>query len=295
MALLDVEFGALYFADTCICGSAAGIGGSMDFSDPDFDFIGLYDTDFTGFDGGVLFSDDATNGITHDIFACTFTLCGTINPGRVDMQNCSIVNSSAASAMLLEDSDNTLMANLGFVSDGTGHALEITHTGAGPHAITFDGHSYTGYAAVDGSTGNEVVLYNPGTSSADITITVTGGGETPTIMKAGGVTGTVTIVNNVNLTLTGMKDDTEIRVYAVGTTTELAGVEAAVGGSPGDRSHTFALLGGTSVDIRFAHLDTPGDAWIVPPSNSILAFSWPTTTASLPITQVFDRTFADPA
>lgn len=282
-------------SDGCSLIVPAGIGGSMDMSDPDFDFMGLYASTFTGFDGGILFNDDATNGITHDVFACSFILCGTINPGRVDMKNCSIINSSAASALLIEDSDNTLMEKFDFQSDGTGHAIEVTHTGAGPHSLTLKGHKYTGYAAVDGSTGNEVLLYNPGTVSADITITITGEGDTPTIMKAAGVTGTVTIVNNVDLTLTGMRDNTEIRVYAEGTTTELAGVENAVGGSPDDRSHTFALTGGISVDIRFAHgIAADGNVYTVPPANAILSFTWPSTTASLPITQVLDRSFDDP-
>lgn len=277
-------------SDGCTLLVPAGIGGSMDMADPDMDFVGLYASIFNGFDGGVLFSEDATRGITHDVFACSFILCGTINPGRVDMRNCSVINSAAASAMLLEDSLNTLMAGINFQSDGTGHAIELTHTGAGPHAITFKGHTYTGYAAVDGSTGNEVVLYNPGTTSADITITITDDGETPTIMKAGGVTGTVTIVNNVSLTLTGMKDNTEVRVYNAGTTTEVAGIENATDGSPDDRSVTFALTGGLSVDIRFMN-----ENWTVPDRNSLLAFAWPNATASLPVTQVIDRTFNNPA
>lgn len=283
-------------SDGCSLIVPAGVGGFMDMSAADFDFMGLYASTFTGFDGGVLFNDDATNGITHDVFACNFILCGTINPGRVDMQNCSIVNSSAASAMLIEDSDNTLMGNFTFQSDGTGHAIELTHTGAGPHSITLDGHSYTGYASVDGSTGDEAILYNPGTSSADITITVSGDGDTPTIMKAGGVTGTVTIVNNVNLTLTGMRDNTEIRVYTVGTTTEIAGIENATVGTADDREVTFALTGGISVDIRFAHgVAADGNRYTVPPSNALLGFTWPSATSDLPVTQVLDRSFFDPA
>lgn len=283
-------------SDGCSLIVPSGVGGSMDMSDPDFDFMGLYASTFTGFDGGILFSDDATNGITHDVFACDFILCGQINPGRVDMKNCNIINSAAASALLIDDSDNTLMEKFNFQSDGTGHAIEVTHTGAGPHSLTLKGHTYAGYASVDGSTGNEVLLYNPGTLSADITITITGEGETPTIMSAAGVTGTVTIVNNVDLTLTGMRDNTEIRVYEAGTTTELAGVENAVGGTSDDRSHTFSLTGGIAVDIRFAHgTAADGNVYTVPPNNAILNFTWPSATASLPITQVLDRSFSDPA
>lgn len=99
----------------------------------------------------------------------------------------------------------------------------------------------------------------------------------------------------VNLTLTGLRDNTEVRVYAVGTTTELAGIENAITGSSDDRSVTFALPASTVVDIRFAHgIAADGNHYIVPDRNSILSFTWPTATSNLPITQVLDRTFDDP-
>ena len=273
-------------SDGCSIIVPAGIGGSMDMSDADFDFMGLYASIFTGFDGGVLFSDDATNGITHDVFACSFILCGTINPGRVDMKNCSIINSAAASAMLLEDSDNTLMSGLSFQSDGTGHAIELTHTGAGPHSITLTGHSYTGYAGTDGSTGNEVILYNPGTLSADITITVAGSGDTPTIMKAAGVTGTVTVVNNKTVTFTGMRDNSEVRVYNASTGVEIAGIEDATAGSPDDRTFAWTAAAGLIVDyvIHNWQPDVP-----VYETIRVNDFTVPNNDVSIGIQQRLDR------
>jgi hypothetical protein len=106
----------------------------------------------------------------------------------------------------------------------------------------------------------------------------------------------VTPPATVNVTFSGLKDDTEVRVYDMTAPipVELAGVENATDGSPDDRSATFALTAGLVVDVRFAHDDTPGDAWIVPPSNSITDFTWPSTTTDLPITQVFDRSFDNP-
>ena len=273
-------------SDGCTILVPSGIGGSMDFSDVDFDFIGLYGSTFNGFDGGVLFSDDATNGITHDVFACNFILCGTINPGRVDMKNCSVVNSAATSAMLLEDSDNTLIAGIDFQSDGTGHALEITHTGAGPHTLTLKGHSYTGYAGSDGSTGNEVILYNPGTTSADITITISESGDTPTVMKAGGVTGIVTIVNNKTVTFTGMKDNSEVRVYNASTGAEIAGIENATTGTVDDRSFAWTASGGLLVDYVIHN-------WLagVPVYETIRVndFTVPSVDSSVGIQQRLDR------
>lgn len=235
-------------SDGCTIIVPAGVGGFMDFSAAEMDFIGLYASVFSGFDGGVLFNEDATNGITHDVFACDFILCGQINPGRVDMKNCAIVNSPAPAAMLLEDSLNTLIASLDFQSAGTGHAIELTHTGSGPHSITFKGHKYTGYASSDGSTGDEVVLYNPVTQTADITITISESGDTPTIMKAAGVTGIVTVVNNKTVTFTGMRDNSEVRVFRASDGVEIAGIENVTAGSPDDRSFAWTAAAGLTVD-----------------------------------------------
>lgn len=93
----------------------------------------------------------------------------------------------------------------------------------------------------------------------------------------------------IDVTFTGMKDNTEVRVCDFTTDEALAGVEDAVGGSPDDRSVTFSLTSGTVVNIRFAN-----DQWIVPDRNSILNFTWPATDTTIPITQVLDRNYSNP-
>jgi hypothetical protein len=153
---------------------------------------------------------------------------------------------------------------------GDSNRIQLTSTGAETHAL------YSANAAFHNSTGGT------------ITLQVSGGGTAPSVRNSGG--STTIIENNVSLTLSGMKDNTEVRVYATGTTTELAGVEDATDGTADNRSVTFSLAASTAVDIRFANQN-----WIVPDRNSIINFSWPTTTTVLPITQVFDRTFDNPA
>ena len=167
----------------------ASVGASMTMNDADLDFVGLYDTVFTGFDGGVLFCDDATNGIAHDVFACTFTLCGQINPGRVDMRNCSINLSPDTSAFLLDDTDNTLLQGLSFQSDGTGHAIEITATGS----YTFTNFTYAGYGA---ATTTDATVFND--SGGAVTITISGG-DIPTIRNGSGASTTVVSTVSVNI------------------------------------------------------------------------------------------------
>ncbi len=107
--------------------------------------------------------------------------------------------------------------------------------------------------------------------------------------------GTVGVTNNVALTFTGLRDNTEVRIYTAGTTTELDGIENATAGTSDDREVTFSLTASISVDIRFAHgVAADGNVYTVPESNAILGFTWPTLTAELPITQVLDRSFSNP-
>jgi hypothetical protein len=151
----------------------------------------------------------------------------------------------------------------------------------------------------DGTTGETHTLYSAtaafhNSSGGLITLQVSGGGDTPSIRNSGAGS-TTNVENNVSLTLTGMRDNTEVRVYSAGTTTELGGVENAVGGTSDNRSHTFSLPAGASVDIKFAHgVAADGNRYTVPDRNSILSFIWPTVTSNLPITQVLDRSFNNP-
>lgn len=150
----------------------------------------------------------------------------------------------------------------------------------------------------DGSTGEAHVLYSAraaiyNSSGGTVTINISGGGDTPSIRNSSGST---TIVNNnVSLTLTGLKDNTEVRVYADGTLNELDGVENATDGTTDNRSVTFSLAAGITVDIRFAHgTAADGKVYSVPPANTINNFIWPSSTTSIPITQILDRTFNNP-
>jgi len=118
----------------------------------------------------------------------------------------------------------------------------------------------------DGSTGQTQSLY-----SANAAI----------INDSGGL---VTI-NVVQLTLDTMKDNTEVRVYAQGTTTpELAGIENATAGTTDDRNFAFSLASGLAVDIRiFAIAYEPADILNIKMAES-----------TIPIQQRFDRTYTNP-
>ena len=232
---------------------------------------------------------DVTGGTWTDIGIITLrsnsTLDGVIlrNTGQITqngaaIENCT-VNGSQASAAILSNNPQAIQNN-DFISDGTGHAIEITT----PGTYTFTGNTFTGYAGTDGSTGNEAIYNNSGGA---VTINVAGGGDTPTIRNGSGASTTVN--NNISVTLTGLKDNTEVAVYNTSTGNLIAEAEPATGGSPNNRSFTFSEQAGVNVYITVLNLN-----WILPPNNRISNFVVPSVDTSIPITQVVDRTYNNP-
>lgn len=88
-------------------------------------------------------------------------------------------------------------------------------------------------------------------------------------------------IDLVTITLTGLKNPTEIRVFNAGTTTEIAdtGGENVTSGS-----HSFQVPAGTSVDISILSLGY---------QNTRLLNYTASTTTSIPISQVIDRQYAN--
>jgi len=125
----------------------------------------------------------------------TYRRCGQITAGGATFSGCTIDNSTATSAVVASSPANAaLISGTDFISDGTGHAIEITGTAAN---FTLTNNTYTGYAASDGSTGNEAVYVNIATGSLNLTVS---GGGTPSVRTAGC---TVTVISGaVNATVT---------------------------------------------------------------------------------------------
>jgi hypothetical protein len=98
--------------------------------------------------------------------------------------------------------------------------------------------------------------------------------------------GTWTPPATTTVTLTGMQDNTEVRVMATGTQTELAGIENATDGSPGNRSFAFSLTASTVVDIWLINL--------IYENEDIVGYTVPAVNTSLPQSQRFDRNYANP-
>lgn len=177
-----------------------------------------------------------------------------------------------------------------FISDGSNHAVELDSIGAG--SMSWDGNLLTGYVTgtaaspvTPTSTGNEAIYVNVATAS-DLTINVAGGATVPSIRVGASFTGSVNVVASTNINITGLQDNTEIRVMAAGTDTELTGIEAATTGTSGNRSWSFALSAGTSVDIFIVN--------VLYENIEIYAYTIPSSDAELPQQQRFDRVYLNP-
>ena len=177
-------------------------------------------------------------------------------------------------------SDPTFGASSGFhdvefVQDGAGHAVELSAIGA---TVTLTNMTWTGYGADTTDSAAIDVTAASGTTTINWS-----GGTAPTYKTAGA---TVVLVNTVNVTLTGMKDNTEVRVFATGTTTELDGIEDATTGTTDDRSFTVSLAATTAVDIRLISV-----AYEI---EKITNFVFPSSDASIPVQQRRDRNYVNP-
>ena len=124
-------------------------------------------------------------------------------------------------------------------------------------------------------------IYN--NSAGAVTITIDGG-DTPSVRNGSGAS--TSIVNNKTVTFTGMKDNTEVRVYAAGTTNELAGIENATAGSTDDRSFAFSLAADTEVDYRIFNVTYE--------VIEVYSYFIPSVNTDLPIAQKFDRVYYNP-
>ena len=148
--------------------------------DADVNITSCVFTDFSTF----VFKANST------IFSTIFRRCDLVTQGSSVITNCKFENSTAAVSLLSNNISN--VTNSSFVSDGSNHAIELTT--AGTYNLT--GNSFTGYATVDGSGGNEVIYNNSGGA-----ITLNGAGNVGTISIRNGSGASTTYSATTNLTI----------------------------------------------------------------------------------------------
>jgi len=125
----------------------------------------------------------------------TFRRCALVTQGGATFTNCTFENATGAVAILSDDIEG--ITGCDFVSDGTGHAIELTSAHAGS-SFSLTGCSFTGYAATGtpGSSGNEVIYNNSGGA-----VTITTSGVTGTVTYMNGSGASTTVVSSVPMSI----------------------------------------------------------------------------------------------
>lgn len=194
-------------------------------NDPTFNVTG---GTWTGL-GAITFDSNTT------VDGTTIRTCDTVTTGEGTITNCTFDRSTATVACVHNHASvSTRLTDNTFISDGTGHAVNIG-TVSSTTSITWD-NALSGYVAgstgspiTTGTSGNEAILCNVAASQT-LTINVASGASIPSVKNDG--TGSVNVVaGQVTLTIkcVDITDSSNIqnaRVY----------VTAASGGSmtPGD-------------------------------------------------------------
>ena len=267
----------------------------------------LYGCTFSQLKAAALRSDS-------DVRFCTFQDFGTITPAGGLLDNCTFLDLrtttpiSALYAVVVETVvatiTNCLFINCAtavkwnfdaetsgkldgssFVSGGTGHGIEL-----GPNCpitISFNSVGFSGYGGTPGSNPTEssgsadAAIFND--SGKTITINVSGG-DTPSVRNGAGAT--TVVVSTVTVTFTGMKDNTEVRVYKQSDGSEVAGIENATDGTADNRS--FAWSASPSLVVNYVIHSVAYE------TIRVNGFTVPAASGSLPIQQRIDRNYTNP-
>jgi hypothetical protein len=170
------------------------------------------------------------------ITSCSFNNCGQIDPGPATFQNNTISNTatSTTGAVLLDATGTTGWSDNTFVSGGTGHAIYITAV----DTYTFTDLTFTGYADQGGTATNRSVYNDSGGE-----VTINNSGSTGISYRNEGASTTI-VVDTITVTYTGIVNNTEIRIYETGTSTEKDGIESVTGGE-----FAASLQGSTGYDV----------------------------------------------
>ncbi len=196
----------------------------------------------------------------------SFIDCPDITQNSALITNCLFDNS------YIKSNNLSNIQNCQFISDGVGHAIEITTAGT----YSFSGNTFTSFGA-SGTT--DAAIYN--NSGGAVTINVSGGGSVPTIRNGTGAS--TNVVAAANVTLTGLQSGSEVRAYVgtdPSTSTEIGGTE-----SSGTSFNFSQSVGGQQGYIVVHALGY----------NSIyLPVTYSGSDVSIPIQQVLDRTYNNP-
>ena len=203
----------------------------------------------------------------------------TLNGATLD--SCVVDKNTATSAVVASTLDN--ISNCVFISDGTGHAINLG-TISSTQSMNWD-NTDSGYTAA--SSGNETILVNVATSQT-LTINRLTGSSNPSVYNTGA--GTVVVAASYTHTIEGLELNTEVTYVTANTATELFHVEnATTSDGNGKYKTTYTHAGGATVDILIHHINYQPDV------SNIYGLTLPSGNATVKVQMFTDLNYANPA
>lgn len=214
MRLVGNATGTNIFRQTRVVNVNTGTRAQFDFSNANVDEVELDTTTWIDFGALTFWTTDVSKFCNDSVFIN----CDQMDLQSADMDGNTWIGTTDPDGAIIWDENTTDVQNQDnstFISDGTGNAIEIAPTGAGPFTYTVDGLIVDGYAGQTGTAADRVFFINPSTLSADININlsnssalnVVGGGAGFSYREVASYTGTVTITQTVTLTVTVLDTD----------------------------------------------------------------------------------------
>ena len=212
----------------------------------------------------------------------TFRRSGQVTQGGALFDGCIFEMSTAAVSLNVNDLDN--IDNCSFSSDGSNHAIELTSAHVQGGDYTIEGCTFTNYATVSGSSGNESIYNNSG----NYVIIYVVDGDYPSIRNGTG--STTKIIQAVTYTLTGLVSGSEVQFVNADTGAEMYHVEIATedDGTGKDRKkvvYSYSYTGATPIYIYVHKIEY---VWLK------ISDSLTDTNKITPVQQQFDRWYTNP-
>lgn len=199
------------------------------------------------------------NATGNYVFNCTFIGSGEVQCGQAQIRNCTFTGYIAASYAAILWNDSIDIKRCNFISNY--QAIRFTSSAGSPY--TFDNLSFAA---------NTYDVYN--NSGSSITINLS---ESDATTYTGN---TVTFVSSIQVTLTGLQINSEVRVYKTSDDSVVDGVEDS------GTSFAWSAPQGTSVYIVIHHVDYE--------YIRITGYTVPSSPTSIPIQQREDRWYSNP-
>ncbi len=254
--------------------AAVGVRWDLDLNDVNLDIVDIFGCNFIHGD-----TFDLDLAIV-DLATVLFLDCTRANVANAAIVRASVVDANTATGVAFMVTDDLGDIANSVFQFSAGHAIELN--AATPTAQNNVGNLFAGYTNTVDSLSAAIL----NSAAGALTLSSSGGSDlqTDSYRNTGG--GSVTIENNISVTFTGMKDDTQVRVELNSTGAFVAGIEDVTAGSVDNRTFTWSAAAGTLVNYILHNFDNAGIDY---ESIRVIAFTVPVADTSIPIQQRIDR------